>query len=112
MPTSLVLPSEAEHDEESMLARLPDQLFGRVFSFLETLDIFRMTLVCKKWNRLIDDNVAELKRAEHSITTHLIRFTEWMDPASELVKLPLILFRIPVSRDSRTQNFLVSISNA
>lgn len=91
IPTSLVLPWEPNHDEESMLARLPDQLFGRVFQLLGTLDIFKMTLVCKRWRRLINDDWVELKKAEHAITTHLIRLTDWVNPPSSFVKILLNL---------------------
>jgi len=88
---SPVIPWKPEHEEESVLAKLPNELFGRIFPLLETLDIFRMTLVCKRWKRLVYDNSMELKKAEYAVTTHLITFTEWMDASSMLVKLSLNL---------------------
>jgi len=49
---------------------------------LDTLDVFRITLVCKQWKNVVHNNPRDLQRAEHAKTTHLITFTEWMDPTS------------------------------
>lgn len=81
-PTPLVLPWKTDSDEESPLVKLPDDVFGRIISQLDTIDVFRMTLVCRSWKSLIHNNTKHLKRAEHAVTTHMITFTDWMDPAS------------------------------
>jgi len=86
-PKSVILPWKPDNNEESMLAKLPDEIFARTFQFLDALDIFRMSLACRKWKSLIHNNAQHLKRAEHAATTHIITFTDWMDPASTLAKL-------------------------
>jgi len=65
-----------------MLADLPDAIFLNIVSRLDTLDVFRITLVCKRWKEVMCNNPRDLKRAEHAKTTHLLTFTDWMDPSS------------------------------
>lgn len=81
-----MLPLKSDDDEESMLAKLPDDIFRRVFLSLNTLETFRLTLVCKRWKSLIYNSRGHLKKAEHAVTTHIITFNDWMDPASILTK--------------------------
>jgi len=77
-----VLPFNSNGHEESKLTDLPTTIFLKIMNRLETLDIFRVTLVCKKWKNEIYHNSRDIKRAEHAMTTHLITFTDWMDPES------------------------------
>lgn len=100
---------KSDHGDESMSARLPDEIFERILPNLDTLDIFRMTLVCRHWKYMMHNNARHLKRAEHAVTTHLITFTEWMDPASTSVALPLDLLRFLFFRDSAQPVFSMLI---
>jgi len=62
---------------------MPDAIFLDIMNRLDTWDVFKVTLVCKRWKNVVYDNPKDLKRFEHAKTTHLIIFTEWMDPASK-----------------------------
>lgn len=86
MPLCLVLPLAFDGNEESKLADLPDGLFLKIVDRLDTLDVFRVTLVCKKWKNVIYNNPRNLRRAEHAKTTHLITFRDWVDPESMCLK--------------------------
>lgn len=108
-PVCHVLPWKADNEEESPLAKLPDEIFSRFLSGLDTIDIFRMTLVCRKWKSLIYDNSRQLKRAEHAVTTHLITFTDWMDPPSTCAKQLTNHFEF-CCRDSTLCNISTPIS--
>lgn len=78
----LVLPLDLGYDPRSILAALPEEVFLKTMRYLETLDLFHMTLVCKRWKSLVYNNRTEMKRVEHSLSLHLITFTDWMVPAS------------------------------
>jgi len=86
VPKSPVLPLEPGYDPRFILAALPDEILVKAMSHLDSLDFFNMTRVCKKWKSLVYDNCAELKRAEHAVTTHLVTFTDWMNPSSVFKK--------------------------
>eukprot|EP00210_Caulerpa_lentillifera_P007973 g7612.t1 len=82
-PISPLIPFDSNNEEESILADLPEDIFGRITQFLNTVDSFTMTLVCKRWKNLVYSNTSLLKSAEHAPTTHLITSTDSMDPTSD-----------------------------
>eukprot|EP00210_Caulerpa_lentillifera_P006339 g6055.t1 len=84
---SPVVPLDPDTKEESMLLALEDEILLKVLQHLDTIDIFRLTLVCKKWKSLVYNYPSELKRAEHAITTHLITFTDWMDVSKSVSRV-------------------------
>lgn len=82
-PLSPVLPLPPDYGMESKLLALEDEILLKVMKHLDVVDIFRFTQVCKRWRGLVYNYPEELTRAEHAITTHLITFTDWMDPNSK-----------------------------
>eukprot|EP00210_Caulerpa_lentillifera_P007985 g7624.t1 len=64
---------------EFRLADLPNDVFLKIMHRLNTVDIFRMTLVCRKWKQLVYNNSDALKRAEHALSTHVITFPGWTE---------------------------------
>lgn len=81
-PKVEVLPL-AEVERDSELCSLPDDVVARIVGHLETIEIFRVSQVCRNWRHLVFNDASLLTRAEHSLTTHLLTFTEWMDPSSK-----------------------------
>lgn len=77
---------EPGYDPKFTLAALPDEILAKTMRYLDSLDVFKMTLVCKRWKDLVYNYGAELKRAEHAMTAHMVNFTYWMDPPSMLKK--------------------------
>eukprot|EP00210_Caulerpa_lentillifera_P007982 g7621.t1 len=75
--TRPVLTLTPDHVEEFRLADLPYDVFVQILHRLDTLDVFRMNLVCKTWRSLLYDNVDRLERAEHALTFHLVTFSDW-----------------------------------
>eukprot|EP00210_Caulerpa_lentillifera_P006377 g6092.t1 len=76
---SPILPLDTDKNKESVLLRLDNEILVQVLQHLDTIDVFRLTLVCKKFKSLVYNYPKELRRVEHVITTHLITFTDWMD---------------------------------
>eukprot|EP00210_Caulerpa_lentillifera_P008082 g7717.t1 len=72
------------NEAESKLCQLPDDVFLNILARLESIEVYRTTLVCKKWRQFVCRYSSAFKRIEYAPTTHLITFTEWMNPSSEL----------------------------
>eukprot|EP00210_Caulerpa_lentillifera_P007628 g7285.t1 len=51
-----VLPLTPEDNKESALLSLPYDIFIKIMNRLDTIDTFRLTLVCKKWRSAVYDN--------------------------------------------------------
>lgn len=81
-PTVPVLPLE-EDEIQSNMSSLPDDVFSKIMNRLELIEVFQLTQVCKQWRKKVYRNAPVLRRAEHSLTTHLLTFTNWMNPASK-----------------------------
>eukprot|EP00210_Caulerpa_lentillifera_P007621 g7279.t1 len=80
-PVSPVLPLKPGNDMESKFPNLPQNIFINIMKRLEIVDVFRLTLVCKKWREAVYSNPKEFNKAEYAFTTHMITFTDWMDPS-------------------------------
>lgn len=95
VPSSLVRPLRPPAlCGESELAALPDSVFIKIMNQLDTLDLFRATLVCRRWKNVIFNNGRDIRRIEHAKTTHLITFFTQMDPEDafgECLQVNLIL---------------------
>eukprot|EP00210_Caulerpa_lentillifera_P007614 g7272.t1 len=78
-PVSLTLPLRLEAKIQSKFADLPQDIIINIMNRLETIDIFRFTLVCKNWRAAVYNNPQELRRAEHTTETHLITYARLLD---------------------------------
>jgi len=65
-----------------MMSSLPDDVVTNIMARLETIEVFQLTQVSKKLREIVCRNAHVLTRAEHALTTHLLAFTNWMDPSS------------------------------
>eukprot|EP00210_Caulerpa_lentillifera_P008142 g7776.t1 len=81
-PVCPVLPLKPGNDVESKFPDLPQNIFIDIMKRLEIVDVFRLTLVCKKWRDAVHSNPKQLNKAEYAFTTHMITFTGWMDPSN------------------------------
>eukprot|EP00210_Caulerpa_lentillifera_P007980 g7619.t1 len=77
--TCPVLALESGDRDKFKLVDLPHDVFLNIMRRLDTLDIFRMSLVSRQWKELVYKSAHVLKRVEHAFSTHLITFSGWID---------------------------------
>eukprot|EP00210_Caulerpa_lentillifera_P007619 g7277.t1 len=80
-PVCPILPLKPGNDMESKFPDLSQNIFINIMKRLEIIDVFRLTLVCKKWREAVYSNPKKFNKAEYAFTTHMITFTDWMDPS-------------------------------
>eukprot|EP00210_Caulerpa_lentillifera_P006458 g6170.t1 len=80
-PTIPVLPLRGNEGEFRMFD-MSDDILLNIMTRLESIDIFRMTLVCKCWRQFALKYATAMTRAECSITTYLLSYKKWMDPSN------------------------------
>lgn len=66
------------HDSESLkLETLPNNIMPRVLSYLNAMDIFKVTLVSTSWRHLVMQNEKDLKNVDYSVEKYLNETTLW-----------------------------------
>jgi len=61
---------------------LTQDILWRVLDKLELIDLVRLSGVCKDWRALVRSYVSQVERLEYCLSTHLLRFRNWLHNTS------------------------------